>query len=327
MHTIQCCLRSCRDEIKGVAILWVVFFHAQLGLSGFWYDVQKIGYGGVDIFFFLSGFGLYHSLSRDTDLGRYFMRRAARLLPAYWPFCLVWLAVMIPLSGMGIASAVRTTAGNLLMTAFFSDAPLQINWYVSALAASLIAAPILYTCLRDGKGYWKRAGWLMMSVFVLGLAFVDHKLYMAVSRLPVMILGMIFARPFGKQHRGVTASLAVAALAGLAVLMICFERFPEMLGTYALYWHPFVLITPGLCAGIGWLFARLPGVVRAPFRVLGAASFEIFLFNVWLEVLGKSYGLADTPLSWALWSVGSIAAGLLYHEAVTAFLKKVKKGA
>ena len=45
---MQEAIGACRDEIKGAAILWVVFFHAQLGLGGLLYDVQKIGYGGVD---------------------------------------------------------------------------------------------------------------------------------------------------------------------------------------------------------------------------------------------------------------------------------------
>ena len=76
---MQEAIGACRDEIKGAAILWVVFFHAQLGLGGLLYDVQKIGYGGVDMFLFLSGFGLYHSLSRDADAGRYLLRRARRL--------------------------------------------------------------------------------------------------------------------------------------------------------------------------------------------------------------------------------------------------------
>ena len=40
---MQEAIGACRDEIKGAAILWVVFFHAQLGLGGLLYDVQKIG--------------------------------------------------------------------------------------------------------------------------------------------------------------------------------------------------------------------------------------------------------------------------------------------
>ena len=51
METIRRSLSCYRNELKGIAILWVVFFHAQLGLDGIWYQIQRIGYGGVDIFF------------------------------------------------------------------------------------------------------------------------------------------------------------------------------------------------------------------------------------------------------------------------------------
>ena len=317
MQTIQQHLRSFRNEIKGFAILWVVFFHARLGLEGsFLYEIQKIGYGGVDLFFFLSGFGLYHSLSRSADLGDYFRRRVLRILPAYWPFCLVWLAVMLPLSGVGMASAARTIAGNLFMVGYFSDAPVNLNWYLSAMLASLLLAPFLCSCLKEGKGYWKRAALLLIAAFALGLAFVDHKLYMAVSRLPVFILGMIFAKPCAKSVKGLAAGLGAAFVIGLSALLFCFDRFPELLASYALYWHPFVLITPALCAGLGWFFSKCPRFVLLPLRKLGEASFEIFLFNVWVEVLGKSYGLASGAKSWALWSLGSIAAGLAYHALV-----------
>ena len=144
MRRMQEAIGACRDEIKGAAILWVVFFHAQLGLGGLLYDVQKIGYGGVDMFLFLSGFGLYHSLSRDADAGRYLLRRARRLLPAYLPFCAVWLCVMLPLYGLGTVQSVRVVAGNLLMLGFFAGTPAMINWYVSALALTLLAAPLVY---------------------------------------------------------------------------------------------------------------------------------------------------------------------------------------
>ena len=124
MRRMQEAIGACRDEIKGAAILWVVFFHAQLRLGGLLYDVQKIGYGGVDMFLFLSGFGLYHSLSRDADAGRYLLRRARRLLPAYLPFCVVWLCVMLPLSIMTISPGAtsRTNSKPQESSAQLSDA-------------------------------------------------------------------------------------------------------------------------------------------------------------------------------------------------------------
>lgn len=324
MQTIRQNLSRYRNELKGIAILWVVFFHAQLGLSGLVYDVQQIGYGGVDIFFFLSGFGLYHSLERSADLGSYLKRRGERLLPAYLPFCLMWLAVMLPIYGGGLATSLRIAAGNLSMFGYFAGVELNINWYVSALALSLLLAPVFHAVLRGGKHFCLRAAVLLAALFAVGVAYVGNDQYMAISRLPVFVIGMLFASPQleVRSSKKITVGLAAACVLGLAVLFVCLKRYLELLITYAMYWHPFVLITPGLCAGLSWLFAKLPKAAGKPFAMLGNASFEIFLFNVWIELLGKRYGLADTPLEWLAWSFISIAAGCAYHWIVGRMRKR-----
>lgn len=327
MHSIQHYLRTYRSEIKGVAILWVVFFHAQLGLDGFWYDVQKIGYGGVDLFFFLTGFGLYHSLEKSPDLRGYVKRRALRLLPSYLPFCLVWLAVMLPMYGGGMAASARIIAGNLTMLGYFANVPLMINWYVSALVLFMMLAPLIHACLKTDGHHWIRTLLLLGLAFAAGLAFIGNDQYMVFSRLPVLILGMAFARPCDEKKNGGkwAFAFAISFALGMAVLYLCHGRFPELLNDYAMYWHPFVLIAPAMCAGLGWLFGHMPHAASAPLRVLGRASFEIFLFNVWIEVLGKKFRLFQTAEEWILWSVGSIAAGLVYHllaEVLTAALRK-----
>ena len=152
------------NELKGAAILWVVFFHAQLGLDGILYEVQRIGYGGVDVFFFLSGFGLYHSLEKDADPGRYLMRRARRLLPAYLPFCAVWLAFMLPTYGLGPAASLRVAMSNVTMLGFLAGSPYYINWYTGALLVSLLLAPLFHAVLKPGKRYWLRAAGLLTCV-------------------------------------------------------------------------------------------------------------------------------------------------------------------
>ena len=327
MQSIQKNLNLSRNAIKGIAILWVIFFHAQLGLNGILYEIQKIGYGGVDIFLFLSGYGLYRSLSRDQDLARYLKRRAARLLPVYLPFCLLWFAVMFPLLGRVRLDSVvlRIIAGNLSMMGFFSGSPEVINWYVSMLALTVLSAPLFAACLRPGKHYWLRAAMLLAVLFVLGAAYIKNAQYMAFSRFPVFVIGMIFARPYKSETAFplLKWGLAAAFLAGVAALYFCFARMPDLLNAYAMYWHPFVLITPALCAGLGWLFVKCPSALRAPFEVLGRASFEIFLFNAWLEVLGKRFGIVSTPLEWAAGSLVMIAIGLLYHWIVGKFVQKV----
>ena len=57
-------LSSYRGALMGVAIIWVMLYHlGDIDVSVI-SVIFGVGYGGVDIFLFLSGFGLYFSLSK-----------------------------------------------------------------------------------------------------------------------------------------------------------------------------------------------------------------------------------------------------------------------
>src|SRR5687767_8090708 len=79
------------DGLRGVAILAVMTYHSGLGRGG---------YLGVDVFFALSGFLITtllleeHAATGTIAFGRFYARRALRLLPALLVFLAVWLAVL-----------------------------------------------------------------------------------------------------------------------------------------------------------------------------------------------------------------------------------------
>ena len=81
-----------RPELMGIAMLWVMCFHAvdlELGVEGLNF-IRSAGFGGVDIFILLSAMGLVMSLGRrETAYGEFMLRRAWRILPAYF-------SVMLP---------------------------------------------------------------------------------------------------------------------------------------------------------------------------------------------------------------------------------------
>ena len=61
-------LSSYRGALMGVAIIWVMLYHlGDIDVSVI-SVIFGVGYGGVDIFLFLSGFGLYFSFS-NTKVG------------------------------------------------------------------------------------------------------------------------------------------------------------------------------------------------------------------------------------------------------------------
>ena len=53
-----------RGELMGLAILFVMLFHVGLPRTDMFFGLHRIGNIGVDMFFFLSGVGLWHSWTK-----------------------------------------------------------------------------------------------------------------------------------------------------------------------------------------------------------------------------------------------------------------------
>jgi peptidoglycan/LPS O-acetylase OafA/YrhL len=100
------------DGVRGLAVLLVLALHFQLPagptLADRWVHVaQAVGYGGVDLFFVLSGFLITGVLLDAKGASGYFrtfyIRRALRVLPLYYGtlVVLLWIA---PLAGPDAAA-------------------------------------------------------------------------------------------------------------------------------------------------------------------------------------------------------------------------------
>ena len=266
-----------RNELKGLAILGVILCHMKLPIGeGLLKKLLFYGYSGVDVFLLLSGYGLYVSLSRSDDLGGYLRRRAARLLPAYWPVCLVWLCTMIPAFGFSPVQTLQTIAGNVLMVGYLAGAPLNINWYPSCLLLTLLLAPCVYACLKNSRKPLRTLLLLLAAAFGVGISYFGNAQLLLFSRLPIFVLGMGLAMmERGKLQNPLRGAawpvfLTVCFAAGLGVL--CFGEFkrPEMLEYEGLYWYSFFLMIPPVCLGLGRLF-RLGGEKRR-FRAFAGAG-------------------------------------------------------
>ena len=88
------------DLARAVAILWVMWFHAQnFGLRPETDPVATYGWMGVDLFFVLSGFLIGGQIVKpasgagDFSYRRFYLKRAFRILPAYLTIVLIYFAV------------------------------------------------------------------------------------------------------------------------------------------------------------------------------------------------------------------------------------------
>lgn len=319
-------LSAHRNELKGLAILMVLFFHINLQCGPVLFGIKQLCYSGVDIFMFLSGYGLYHSLRGSNDLKRFWTKRFSRILPAYLPIVVCWMIVMYPTYHLSNSEILRGVAGNLSTLGYWIQTPKMYNWYVGAMMMFYLLAPVVYALLSQSAHPARMTVSLMLGACLMGVAFIDLDAMMCISRLPIFILGMFFAMDLPWKIKPLPLSIlyGLLMLGGIAVEVYAQSNLKELLITYGLYWYPFVLATPGLC--LCWCVLT-EGLKRSffsfltlPFKVLGECSFEIYLVHIWIYEIAHQYE-SETLGYWIPIQLLSCGIGIACHFLIV-FLRK-----
>ena len=315
-----------KAALMGISILVVVYGHLLYYHSGLkqyqylniteWYTV-----GSVDVFLFLSGFGIYHSLKRNQDPLRFMQRRLERLAPSYLPFILVFCVFMMATGQMTFLQGL----GNLTTFGWWTRMGAQFNWYIPTLIAAYLASPLLFALIER---YEKKALWLFVLLFLLDAACVDTSLMMGVSRFPVYFLGMYMGREasLGKQptKRHLQISLLLFLFSMISFYFLV-TRWPDGLSKYGFWWHPFLLSTPATLYGITWALERFERwkpttLLNRGLEFLGGKSFEIYLLHLLVYTVGLTLGIQGWK-RWILLALLGILTGIGYSYLVDRFTK------
>jgi peptidoglycan/LPS O-acetylase OafA/YrhL len=268
--------------LRGIAILVVVLFHADVVFSG--------GFVGVDVFFVVSGFVIATLLANELersgriDLGAFYARRVRRLLPA------------------SVLATTATLVGAVVVLS--PDGPQQATAQ-TALASSFFAANLqLY---RSGNDYFGPAD-VENPLLHMWTLSVEEQFYIVLPLLLLVVWLLARRLRVASPRRATTgAVVGVAVASGLVSwALLAPGRLGDLVeATDRLAFYSPVSRAWEFCAGVllalGW--ERVAGVGRrvgAGLGVLGLAA-----------VLGSSARLdAATPFPGlaALWPVlGTVA--------------------
>ncbi len=200
------------DLLRGTAILTVIFFH------GFFYSVPffpghswfaehlfnltAFGWTGVNLFFTLSGFLITGNLI-DSDVkpnfySRFYIRRALRILPAYFLVLIV----------LGVTRT--TSVGYIAVCALF-----LANWPRLLLHGSFAIYPVLWSLAVEEQFYavWP---WLYRQLRKKGLLILCLAMILFSPILRGITVGMSKADIFSKTFM-IGDNLAV----GAAIAIVC----------------------------------------------------------------------------------------------------------
>lgn len=310
-----------RAEIYGLLALWIIVFHIDHDLINFpqipiLTNFIKIGNAGVDHFFFLSGYCIYLSLNRDSNVGNFLRKRFKRVV-------LVYLVIAIPFF---IYKVVFETRTNVVANFFYDLSGLSFwfdkcrnVWFVHAIIVFYILTIPLYHLIKKNIG----CGFFILFL-IYALNYIGHfhsfyeNAFFAYTRFPAYVFGMVLADayhryPIQKLIQGLKPSIKVFFSILLTGYFLFFLAYVVnlTLPAYVKYLLYITIIFPVLLLSL--LFIKLLSKMKVPETLLatiGKLSLEVYLIHVIIVHICYSQKLETYLGYWAYLLVPLLAIPL-----------------
>ncbi len=292
-------LSTTRDILFGLATLMIVLYHSYISFTTAMPNSPVLGEildlirehsnKGVDMFLFMSGIGLYYSMSKNPKLKDFYKKRATRILPAVFIVSVIWFAYDSP-------EGLSNYFSDVFFISFFTKG-VRNFWYFILVIFLYAVYPLIHK-LYKSTGVW---GAVSSVVVVVALNFLLMKtspafysrIEIALTRIPVFLLGA-FAGKFVKEGKRISwlwIALAGAILTGIYVFYY-FNPVPHLLYLYRYIGGIFGICHLFLFSA---LFSKCTFGAVGTFLVwLGGYSMEIYLIHEKAyAIFNKSFHTGD----------------------------------
>lgn len=267
-----------RTAIMGICMGIIMLYHAK---GAKFIPCSCLMALGVDIFLFLSGFGLYFALEKIRQTGgglyHFYKRRFQRIMPAAiisgillkWSFQFNSIYDILNFTGLGL-------------------------WYIRSLLILYLLSPFIYKLIsRAGR----KDLLLMMCICFLGVTIAhmilgsifsleSMTLTWTIARTPSFLIGMFMA----KQEYPLVSLSKLSKTCRIAKVLAClltiflmaaysYAPLPQPWKGYALFfgWMSFSIWIPEACRCIIRLHQHLPRKVQKLAHWMGIASLELYV--------------------------------------------------
>jgi exopolysaccharide production protein ExoZ len=303
--------------LRFFAAVLVVFNHTSAHLRASGHDQgtlfalgQSTGFGGVDIFFVISGFIMAWTTVANTgraDAISFTKRRIARIYSGYWPFYLLALALFLTVGARDLAN-VQFLRSALLWPTELGRLLIPVSWTLIFEMYFYLMFAILIACSgarRESLLKWVALGVLAWSLYShFGRHAYDpghletmsvYENYLAFPFLLEFLAGAILADWLRKHPHGLSWSLVVAGIVlWLLSGWINITQFEgKLIQGYFVIWRVLIFGLPSILLVTG--LVRLENSKRTflpRFSMLaGGASYAIYLSHTLVLTATQAMGL------------------------------------
>lgn len=263
----------------------MLLFH--LDIPGF-----QFGYFGVDIFFVISGFlmaSLYGDMAGRAEIGNYFLRRSARILPAYYVVIvisvLVGIVTLLPHEISMLTTQSLWSAFLLPNFGFWQDAayfdhtlfrPLLNLWSLGVELQFYLLFPLLLVVQRQSQ---------RLLLLIVCLSFLEYAVFNSIDprnaffllpgRIWEFMVGF-YASKFALSASSANPKAGLALLLALLVSLIAFsfiEFENGFLFSCVVVFFSFYIVRHGFSTG------SEDGLLSTVLNNLGKYSYSIYLVH------------------------------------------------
>lgn len=294
-----------RSELMGLAIVFVMLFHVYLPRTDMFFGLRRLGNIGVDMFFFLSGMGLWFSWSKmmgasnssplAPHLWKFYLRRFLRIYPTW---LIVACAFYIPayLQGKKYSANIPDLIGDITINLDFWLHDELTFWYIPAIMMLYLFAPFYMELIRRHPIYrWLPVAMIAWCIIVQWVGPV-HKavghLEIFWSRVPIFFIGINMGEAIRRKNTIEGSGLWLILLLFLMTLSACvyieqirLGRHPvsvESMRHFPLFIERmlYIPLTVTSLLLLARLLTHVPQRILAALRFVGTLSLEIYLLHM-----------------------------------------------
>lgn len=258
-------ISSSRTFLMGIAMIAILLFHQVwikwLPFLGF----RLCGNMGVDLFYFLSGFGVVYSLQKHSILA-FYKRRIKRIVP----MC-IFVGAIKNILGIYGGEVFYSEDGVGWFTLFGIDL-----WFLVDLWFFYLFSPLILKVSQKPKLLLVLV--LLVAIFSSKISSLGTYFTWGIVRFPAYVLGMLLSlHKINISSRNLRLGVFFVALAVIYKVLFIFKIF----NLFELYtFLIFLLGLPSLCF---WLMEIIPYIKKielfSPIEFVGSHSLELYLWH------------------------------------------------